>query len=149
MAPGHIHNIATVVAGGVVLACGAVGHSYNLAAVAAGIASGVLLSPDLDERRGSVSNYNFRQIARPLAWVWRVIWWIYARLIPRHRHWLSHAPLIGTLGRLMYLSPWMLMPYLVFNFPPEWLWPYLGWAVLGLSLSDLLHWVMDGRPLHN
>jgi uncharacterized metal-binding protein len=148
MPPGHVHNIATSIAGGAVFAVAVVNHSYDLAAVAAGIATGLLLSPDLDERHGSVSNTNFRQIARPLAGIWRLIWWVYARLIPCHRHWLSHAPVIGTLGRLLYLSPWMILPYLVFNFPPEWSWPYLALAAAGLGLSDLLHWLMDGRPLY-
>jgi uncharacterized metal-binding protein len=148
MAAGHIHNIATSMASGAAVALAVVNHSTGLAALAAGIALGLLLSPDLDERHGSVSNSNFRQIVPLLARPWRAVWWVYARLIPCHRHWLSHAPLIGTLGRLLYLSPWMLLLYLFFNFPPEQSWPYWAMAAGGLGLSDILHWLMDGMPLY-
>ena len=70
----------------------------------------------------------------------------YAKLI-RHRHWLSHAPLIGTAGRLAYLAALGWLAWLALGRPDVALdgeaLRTLAWAAAGLAASDALHWVMD------
>lgn len=71
--------------------------------IASGMLAGILITPDLDVQQPVHANI----VAYRLHWIfgaaWRIIWWPYARLIPHHRHWLSHAPFIGTIIRLLYL----------------------------------------------
>jgi uncharacterized metal-binding protein len=60
--------------------------------------SGLMFGPDLDIRS--------RQFSR---WGWlRWLWLPYQRNI-RHRSWLSHGFLTGTLVRVLYLGVWMLL----------------------------------------
>ena len=97
---------------------------------------GWFLSPDLDTK------------SRPfLRWgIAKAIWIPYQKSIP-HRHWLSHAPIVGSIVRLFYLSLWLC---------PLWLVPGLydalfviGWEraiafFVGIELSAVNHLVLDG-----
>lgn len=70
-------------------------------------------------------------------WVW---YWIpYARIFS-HRG-ISHVPILGTVTRLVYLLPFVYV-----------LWHCSGalfnWIILGLILSDILHWLLDKCPLN-
>ena len=56
------------------------------------LVGGLWLSPDLDTRSNPTRRWG------PL----RLLWWPYRRLL-RHRSLLSHSPLLGTAGRLLYL----------------------------------------------
>jgi hypothetical protein len=93
MASGKIHDRAIYFATPVV---GIIGGSYSLElgliAASSHLLGGLYLSPDLD--------------LKSLPWkrwgVLRIIWLPYQR-IP-HRHWLSHAPVVGSIGRLLYLG---------------------------------------------
>lgn len=113
---------------------------------------GLVVTPDLDVRyRNTYSETIMRHTAGRLAggfWDW--IWLPYAYLIPRHRHWLSHAPIIGTALRLLYLLAipallwWVLGHILTLPALPQIaLSPAALWALGGLALVDALHWVMD------
>jgi uncharacterized metal-binding protein len=99
---------------------------------------GLYLSPDLD--------------LKSLPWkrwgILRFLWLPYQR-IP-HRHWLSHAPVIGSIGRLLYLgvllSPvaialyWELQPLQLGNdFRNS-----VAAALVGVELSALNHLLLDG-----
>jgi uncharacterized metal-binding protein len=87
----------------------------------------MVITPDLDLlATGNVRRFGLRQL-------WRLYWYPYSRLIT-HRSWLSHAPVIGTIGRLVYLLPltWW-----------AWQYPAMLWAALGLAIADLAHFVMD------
>jgi uncharacterized metal-binding protein len=122
--------------------------------VAAGLAfllGGLWLSPDLDTHSNPSRRWG------PL----RVLWWPYRRLL-RHRSLLSHAPLLGSAGRLLYLAAliaalsWLLHPW---GAPPprvliehlqRWWWAQRGLclAVLGgVEASAWLHLIQDGDPL--
>jgi len=57
------------------------------------LVGGLLLSPDLDTRSNAIRRWG------PL----RLVWWPYRRLIV-HRSVLSHSPLLGMAGRLVYLA---------------------------------------------
>lgn len=116
------------------------GLELGIIAGASHFLGGYWLSPDLDIK------------SRPfLRWgVLKVIWLPYQRFIP-HRSPLSHAPVLGSLIRLIYLaalvSPlWLVLPDL----------QRMQWAVsmpkvlaflVGLELSALNHLLLDGLLL--
>ena len=122
-------------------------------AVGAGsfLAGGLLLSPDLDTRSNATRRWG------PL----RVLWWPYRRWLS-HRSLVSHTPLIGTAGRLLYLMVLVLAgcllaqplgaptPQQLINSALV-LWqeqrPLLITAVVGLEASAWLHLIQDGDPM--
>lgn len=61
----------------------------------------------------------------------------YARLA--HHRGLSHLPILGTLTRVVYLGP-LLIIAAWFGFPFQ---VWMLWVVLGLILSDTAHFVHD------
>lgn len=100
----------------------------------------VIISPDLDQDGLTKSETSILKRSRILGWAWFLYWLPYAKAI-RHRHWLSHAPIIGTTIRLLYLSPlWYLLFVKLGLAVSEWA-PY---AVGGLMVLDLCHWLRDG-----
>ena len=107
--------------------------------VAAGCVSGIILSPDLDQEGKTHSENVIFRMLKPLGVVFFLYWYTYAVIMP-HRHFLSHFPVVGTLGRLMYLAPlWWLLFWRVGLDVPGW-----GvWWVAGLMLSDAVHWARD------
>lgn len=179
MPSGKTHAVATVLAAGVT---GPLVYLYTGSGLGAsivfslGCVSGLFLSPDLDVRTGSLSFSLMRRSLRRLrgagpvlAFLWQWFWQPYARLIPRHRHPLSHFPLLGTAGRLLYLflvagalywmaqSLWLFaggifllatgrsagsLPDLpgLFSLMVQ---PLFWWWVGGLALVDTLHTLMD------
>jgi uncharacterized metal-binding protein len=112
---------------------------------------GLWLSPDLDTRSNPTRRWG----------VLRLLWWPYRRLL-RHRSLLSHGPLLGTAGRLLYLAA--LLSGLCLLAQPlgapspqqllldaRTLWarqqPPLLAALLGLEASAWLHLIQDGDPM--
>jgi uncharacterized metal-binding protein len=103
---------------------------------------GLYLSPDLD------------LVSKPYKrWGWlRWIWIPYQKYIP-HRSPLSHAPIIGSIIRLLYLAA-LLLPFW-FIFPGlrqvEWAitWQKAIAFLVGVELSALNHLLLDGllKPL--
>lgn len=127
-------------------------YSQNLAAsalVAIGCLSGIPLSPDLDHHHRTYAEryYIFGRL-----WGW--FWMPYEKLLP-HRSPFSHYPILGTLLRQFYLlsAVWLVLYLtgweeagLLRNL--AWLgnkWWYQWW-LLGLLLSDTMHWAQDYRP---
>jgi uncharacterized metal-binding protein len=141
MASGKVHDRAITITTPALLAAAiASGHAeVGLIATASYYISGMYLSPDLD------------LVSRPFKrWgLLRFIWLPYQRLIPRHRHWLSHGPVIGSAVRLVYLATW-LSPLLVL-FPGlqriQWVGvtlPNVVAFLVGVELSALNHLLLDG-----
>jgi uncharacterized metal-binding protein len=127
----------------------------GLAGVALGalgfLLGGLLLSPDLDTRSNPTRRWG------PLA----VFWWPYRRCLS-HRSLLSHSPLLGTAGRLLYLATVILLFSTALSplgapratqllAAAERLWseqrPLLLAALVGLEASSWLHLIQDGDPL--
>jgi uncharacterized metal-binding protein len=142
MASGKNHDRAILFASPVVLVVGCYqfGLELGIIAGASHFLGGYWLSPDLDIK------------SRPfLRWsVLRFIWIPYQRLIP-HRSPLSHAPVLGSLIRLVYLaaclSPlWLLFPGLQ---RVQWAidWGKLAAFLVGVELSALNHVMLDGLLL--
>ncbi len=160
MASGREHNLAsTVVSAPLGLGIGLIlyGEGASLAvalraglSASAGCLAGILLTPDLDMLTMTKSEWLVVRWLPIIGWFWLAIWDLYARLLP-HRNALSHLPIIGAAGRLLYLGGfayglWHLMrqPALPALPPSE----MLIFGVLGLLVSDSFHWLMDGCPLH-
>jgi len=111
----------------------------GLIAASSHLLGGLYLSPDLD--------------LKSLPWkrwgLLKFIWLPYQNFIP-HRHWLSHAPVIGTTVRLLYLSVllspvvialfWELQPLQLGNdFKYS-----VAVALVGVEVSALNHLLLDG-----
>jgi uncharacterized metal-binding protein len=97
---------------------------------------GWYLSPDLDLK------------SRPfLRWgVLKSIWVPYQNSIP-HRHWLSHAPVIGSVVRLFYLAAWLSPLLLIPSIHRGLLsigWEWLIAGFIGVELSAMNHLILDG-----
>ncbi|MBM3120496.1 MAG: hypothetical protein FJ006_13300, partial [Chloroflexi bacterium] len=71
----------------------------------------------------------------------------------KHRAAFSHAPILGTAGRLFYLAlPVLVASWLTGNWGwwatlPDWIQQGAWEVVIGLSFSDVIHWFLDGCPL--
>ena len=92
------------------------------------------LTPDLDQE----------------GWV-GPFWQPYARMI-EHRHIWSHLPVLGTVGRIVYV---LIVPITILSVNYRW-WEHIDiallewvalWAFVGLTIADTTHWVLDGFPL--
>lgn len=117
----------------------------------AGCLSGLFISPDLDMETVTISEYWLVRWTLGLGWLWVMLWYPYA-VIAKHRSWFSHAPVIGTLGRVMYVGllylglAALLRTYFDIFLPsplailswPQWL-IFMG----GLAISDIGHWWLD------
>jgi uncharacterized metal-binding protein len=120
---------------------GIIGTAYNLefgiVAAASHLLGGLYLSPDLD------------LVSKPYKrWGWlRWIWIPYQKFIP-HRSPLSHAPVLGSLIRLTYLSLWLSALWVIIPLLQQ-----VEWMItlekmiaflLGVELSALNHLLLDG-----
>ncbi len=139
MASGKNHDRAILFASPLVLVVGCYqfGLELGIIAGASHFLGGYWLSPDLDIK------------SRPfLRWsVLRFIWVPYQRLIP-HRSPLSHAPVLGSLLRLAYLTAWLSPLWLVFPDLQRMQWA-IDWGkalafLVGVELSALNHLLLDG-----
>jgi uncharacterized metal-binding protein len=142
MASGKNHDRAILFASPVVLVVGCYqfGLELGIIAGASHFLGGYWLSPDLDIK------------SRPfLRWgVLKIIWVPYQRLIP-HRSPLSHAPVLGSLIRLVYLAACLLPLWLLFPDLQrvQWAvdWMKVAAFLVGVELSALNHLLLDGLLL--
>lgn len=143
MADGRAHAIASVILSGPVFLAGvAIDPKVGMAA-SAGCLCGILLTPDLDQEGISAAEWQIVKKTFGVGFLWLMFWWAYAKFIP-HRHWASHTPIVGTLGRLAYMALAMICLFWLTGWSvphiPLWL---AGGFVMGLIVSDTAHWVMD------
>ena len=152
MASGRAHDRATwLLAAPVALLWWPwLGPAGSIAAGLAFVLGGLWLSPDLDTRSNPTRRWG------PL----RLLWWPYRRLVI-HRSLLSHAPLLGSAGRLLYLGAlvlalsWLAQPLGspspgALTQRASQLWhqhqPLALAALVGLEASAWLHLLQDGDP---
>lgn len=153
MASGRTHAAATLFAACamVPLLPAAISHfGPEVVAAIPGCVAGLIVGPDADVDGGWLAFWQVRRAWGPAggaaAFAYRALWYPYAKLIP-HRHWLSHMPVVGTAGRLVYLA-WLPALVLVVaghaSAVADLLQsPVLWWACAGLAVSDGLHWAFD------
>lgn len=120
---------------------GIIGISYSLElgiiAASAHFLGGIYLSPDLDLRSKPYKRWGY------LRWIWIP----YQRLIP-HRSPLSHAPVLGSAIRLVYVAALLLPLWVIFPGLRQVQWD-ITWQkavafFLGVELSALNHLLLDG-----
>lgn len=150
MASGFYHHLASIGLAPAVAAAVYVGTgSKELSGyAAAGCISGIFVNPDRDLRIQS-SDFTLAKWTLGLGLIWAILWWPYSSLIPGHRHPLSHLPLVGTTGRVLYI---IVALAIVQSFTH---WPLIQavstlfglMLFVGLLVSDTAHWFMDGCPV--
>jgi uncharacterized metal-binding protein len=153
---GSTHDRITLwTAPAVTLAAGLLARSSTVALTvgSAYLFSGLMFSGDLD--------LYSRQYQRWLCLRW--IWLPYRKLMRHRSHW-SHGPVVGTLGRLLYLGIWLASLALLIAAIGSWqnLWPWqpllwrswlhqqilrhlelLLWVSIGLELGSVNHSLSD------
>ena len=127
------------------------GLSGALVASCCFLLGGLMLSPDLDTHSNATRRWGALNL----------LWWPYRRLLS-HRSLVSHTPLIGTAGRLIYLGAvalglCLLAQPLGAPTPSQlsggmlWLWreqrPLLLAALVAVEASAWLHLMQDGDPV--
>ena len=130
------------------------------AVLAGGTMLGLILTPDLDVNAGSISEQEIREYSPFGENLWWIYWYPYRMILP-HRSPFSHGPIIGTIGRLLYISiPYWIAIGVAYFVSGMWfnvltqngIWlitlPHFRVAVLGLAGADLLHFFMDRRMFH-
>jgi uncharacterized metal-binding protein len=133
---------------------------FSSLALSAGALAGLFLTPDLDVDVGSDSEQEVRDISPFGENLWWIYWYPYRKLIP-HRSPLSHWPVIGTIGRLLYLNILYGIALTAARFLNEtafhWLVSAGVWLLnssyfyifaVGLAGADTLHFFMDQRVFH-
>ncbi|HPH95371.1 MAG TPA: DUF2227 family putative metal-binding protein [Anaerolineaceae bacterium] len=156
MADGKLHAAVSVILAGSGQALQQIASvtSYQAMAFSLGALLGIILTPDLDLVGGSISQRQVRKsTGNIIGLIWAMLWYPYAKLLG-HRSFWSHTPIIGTIIRIIYVFG---LPLLLWSMlwqaghvsvPPPipvlgQLDPLLFWVLLGLSVSDLFHWLMD------
>lgn len=144
MSSGRAHSVASLVLA-VPTFAGVLWWTQDVtlaSAAALGCAAGVLLSPDLDQQGISHGEWTLIRRTLGLGFLWLAFWHPYATLI-QHRSWASHAPIVGTLLRVTYLLaiPWALGLGMLLDASSL---TALCWGIMGLTVSDCAHWLMDG-----
>ena len=121
-------------------------------AFATGCMVGLVVTPDLDVRQRSTHSETImrRSGGCLVGLLWNLLWLPYAYLTPRHRHPLSHWPILGTALRLVHLLAvpavaWWVLGHIIALpvLPRLALTPLIGWGIAGLVLVDTLHYLMD------
>lgn len=134
----RVHDASCLAAAGIIASVGLVLWKMPLFAVSAGTAMGTLIHPDWDyaEARGVVAELGpLKYLIKP-----------YGLLVP-HRHWISHLPVVGTIGRLLYI----MLPLFIVGFSFSSGNPvvkilrnhYFWYGFLGLALADTIHFALD------
>ena len=144
MADGRTHaRIASGVTLAVSVAALPVGVHDSAAALAliVGAVAGFAISPDLDLEGRTEDEARMWRISPVLGFLWQTYWYPYALLIP-HRHWLSHAPGIGTFIRMLYVGWWI--PLIA---PVDWRFVVVMW--LAWCVQDIAHLAADGWRFHS
>ncbi len=152
MASGATHDKITKLLSlpfGIVIAM-CLGQEAGLISGISFLIGGLWLSPDLDTTSNAFKRWG------PLKWIWKP----YKKLLS-HRSFLSHAPIIGTTLRLLYLAIWSSLTIMLLiklsivhnNFTLGEISKniylhkerYLA-CIVGIEISAWLHLLLDGDP---
>lgn len=148
MPAGHVHRKVTIsLCIGASVVAAAISDPWSGVSIGVGIAATLAVHPDLD-----ILDSSWRTKRNTPAVGWWLFWMPYAKSL-RHRGPMSHWPVMGTAFRVLY----MLLPVLFlsmvassYGVPIEKLhnllveYQDLIWlALLGMCISDTLHWALD------
>lgn len=148
MPNGDVHNAATLVLGAATIPLVLLTYPPETTLLyAGGVLLGIFMTPDLDQSEiHAVTPQEMvgRYLGSYTEYIWRFIWYPYGMLI-KHRSWISHFPIIGTILRLAYLYGWYLLICWMFRIPAVWYQPPIP-LVAGLCAADTLHFTLDQLP---
>lgn len=148
MASGKQHTEASfILAGGIsALSLFGIAPSEAVLPLAVGAASGAVLTPDFDVDAGCIAYSNMEwMFGTPAGKLWRWIWKPYALMV-KHRSWISHAPVVGTIIRMLYLLVFLSWVPFVIELDYTAISAWLRWWLLGLMFADFVHFLMDILP---
>jgi uncharacterized metal-binding protein len=141
MASGKNHDLSISFGSAVILAAGFYyfGSEIGIICASAHLLAGLYLSPDLD------------LVSRPFKrWgCLRIVWIPYQKLVPRHRHWLSHGIIVGSALRLIYVAALLSPLWFIFPGLQQVKWAGITAAnviafLVGVEISALNHLLLDG-----
>jgi len=148
MASGKAHARASLILAVPTGIVAGIGLDSVLVGIGAAVGSvlGIALTPDLDQEMTTYFEWKLIRKTGPLGFLWMALWSVYSLALP-HRSHLSHFPILGTLGRLLYLAVIAAIIWLIAGRPevcfPVWLHTLGLGVILGLAVSDVAHWIMD------
>ena len=144
---GKVHATASIA---LAVPCAVAATLYTsdlLAGIGAGMGclAGSVISPDLDQE--SISHGEWQIVKRTYGMGFLfLMWWYPYALAHKHRG-ISHLPIVGTLGRVIYLLAPFLILALVLGADPTTIPEPVRWAAMwafwGLAVSDGAHFLMD------
>ena len=108
---------------------------------------GCLISPDADVDGCSIADFYIRHYTGVVVEMFCDGLWAFYRKVCRHRGFLSHAPIISTAIRVLYIGAF----YFLIATPLKYLsslvqidWPlFMWWCFVGLVLADSAHYGLD------
>jgi len=118
------------------------------ALAAAGCLTNTVMGPDLDHEKVTENELVLWRVSPVVGVPYSLMWLPYSHL--PHRSPLSHWPVVGTLGRLLYVAAWLLLAQLLLGVDAFWFLAYpksVAAYCAGLALADGLHWLWDGCPV--
>jgi uncharacterized metal-binding protein len=136
MTTGRIHSQAVFTAATCFAVVSVAKSDPALLWTSAGAFVGLLINPDLDQNSMTISDFfivTIPIVGKPLGLLWRSYTWLYRRF--PHRSFFTHAPIVGTVIRLVYFGWWMWFAFQ--TLPVEF--------VIGLAAADVLHWTLDWK----
>jgi uncharacterized metal-binding protein len=154
MSTGRTHTRASLILSGTFLVGTLFTGNVSDVQYAFGAALGVMLSPDLDVDNKNISYKYIRSIGNVFEFIWGWLWYPYRKSL-KHGGNLSHDPIIGTLGRIIFLFYRLIViPEVILSVSGQvdfwnemqwWAWKMiLLWKIwIGLAGADLIHFVLD------
>ncbi len=155
MSSGLWHNRATV-ASTTLCTLLAIPYEPKVAlCIAIGGLSAIFLTPDLDQ---PTLNRTENQLIKNSSLIMRIVGYIYVGFFSpyaymfKHRSFWTHQPIIGTLGRLLYIALVLCiirlaaLPIdgLIYMWQNDLInWRYVIVGLIMLSINDTIHWIMD------
>lgn len=141
---GHSHTTATLAVTGLLCLAYALRPDEPGALYAAiGSAATLLVNPDLDIENMDRNEHALVKHTFGLGFLWLMLWYPYARVF-KHRG-ISHWPVVGTLTRVLYLGVLLTLALMVTGMQVyiEDVISIGGCVVVGMMISDCVHWGMD------
>jgi uncharacterized metal-binding protein len=162
MSSGIVHRDSSLLLAGSFILVGVFTLDQASIPYAVGSILGIVCSPDWDVDKSFIGDTYVRRLGRPFEWLWDRFLHVY-RVSLKHGSPLSHWPIIGTLGRIIYSYFFIIfIPVFLYHFvfQPEWslydvFLKHIGvlvanWRILvGLASSDFIHFIMDKVTTNN
>lgn len=150
MPDGRVHDKITFISAVVVgaVSCISLGLTNGPILTLAYVFAGLLFNGDLDHDVGATCYNRW--------WIFKYLFWVYLKIMPHRSIW-SHGPILGTLGRLIYVGIYVVIgfAYPVYRghitLDQIWVWistnrVELIVVCIGLELGAMSHSLADWAP---